>query len=121
MYTKQELRELRDLLIDRKNKEAQTEHLFGNYFKPGWVTASYIYSTLLSYSEPSDFERYLLSMAQQAKNAPEDPQGTDFVLAYNLFFGDISAAPHHIHDSFELISAWRLKSPNAINSTQYPL
>jgi hypothetical protein len=107
MYTKTELRQLRDLLIEKRNSEAFN-------FSPGWVTASYIYDTLLLYSNPSELEAYMASMAIPVRGLPVGVDETDFVLAYDLLFGDISTAPLHINDAFELISVWRMRSPNSM-------
>ena len=106
MYTKEELRSLRDLLIRMKNETSFD-------FRDGWSTVSYIYEVLIDSCDPEKFESYITCMANQAKHITSGPEDVDYTLAYNIFFGDISSAPLHINDAFELIAVWRLKSPNS--------
>jgi len=105
VYTKEELRALRDSLVKEAN------NLFN--FKPGWPTASYIYKALMDSCDPQKLESYMSYWANLAKYAYIGPEDVDYTLAYDLFFGDISVAPLHINDALDLIATWRLKSPNS--------
>jgi len=106
MYTKKELRDLRDLLIEAKNRASFD-------FRQGWPTVSFIYEVLMDSCDPEKFESYITSMYNQAKCLESGPEDIDYTVIYNLFIGDISVAPLHINDAFELIATWRLKSPNS--------
>jgi hypothetical protein len=65
------------------------------------------------YNEPEDFKNSITSSAERVKDIYVSPEEIDYVLAYNLLFGDISIVPLHLNDIFEIISIWRLKNPNS--------
>jgi hypothetical protein len=105
MYTKKELQDLRDLLIKKINRCPD--------YRPGGATVFGICEILMENCDPQKFESYMSYMANLAKCASTGPEDIDYKLSYDLFFGDISSAPLHINDAFELIAVWRLKSPNS--------
>ena len=105
MHTKSSLRQLRDNIFEsRKNQPYQG----GSVSK----TASYVYDIIAIYNEPKDIFIQMRNDATQALGLPLDPNSdTDFVLAYNLVFGDISTAPLHINDALEPVAKWRMEQP----------
>lgn len=103
MHTKKDLSDLRNTLIEKKNDFD---------FRAGWSTVWYIYNAITIHNEPSDLEKYMKTTAKQVKGLPVASEDVDYVLAYDILFGDITTVPIHINDAFELISAWRLKNPD---------
>lgn len=105
MHTKKELQNLRDILIKEVNRCPD--------YRDGRATVYYICHVLMDTCDPEKLEAYMSSMANLAKHAFTGPEDIDYTLAYDIFFGDISSAPLHINDAFELIAIWRLKSSNS--------
>ena len=108
MYTKNELHTLRDLLAEKVN----TQH----DYRSGWATVDYIYDALTIFDDPTKLQENIAHYASRVKGIHLMSEEVDYGLAYDLLFGDISVVPLHINDIFELISVWRLKSPNAIDA-----
>jgi len=105
MHTKEQLRDLRDLLILERNSPTFND----GYFRDYWQTKSFIYEALCDSTEPHEVKGSMLTYCAMSKNLPCVPPDTDYKLAYDLIFGDISVAPLHINDALEPIAKWRLK------------
>jgi hypothetical protein len=110
MYTKNQIRELRDAVIKEKDSDQYV-------YAPEGATARYVCETVMYESEPEKIEQKIKSFADFARVNEcdaihcHDPKAINYQLAYDILFGDISVAPLHINDALETVAKWRLKQP----------
>ena len=103
-YTKEEIMELRDLVIAEKNRNASL-----NSFESYTKTVRYITQLLEVYMDPKELEKQMKDYAEFSKHMPAGPYDTDYALAYDLLWGDLCSALLHINDALETVAVWRLK------------
>ena len=111
MYTKEQLEELKDIIIkDQNDRSRDTALLFAVHTK----TLNYILNMLLFNKKPheikNEMKKYsdILRPLQRKHIDPENE--TDYELAYEILFGDISIAPICLNDALAPIAKWRLSN-----------
>lgn len=91
-------------------RNSNTYNNYG-YCKNYWQTRDFIYETLCYSTYPHKVKVSMLTYCVLSKNIPRVLPDTDYKLAYDLIFGDISVAPLHINDALEIVAKWRLRQP----------
>jgi len=106
MYTREQLTELRDLLLKARNARKEP-------FEPHSWTMNYIIDMLCTESKIGKLQREMKHAAEAVRHIPANENSQiDYTLAYDLIFGDISSAPLHINDLLEPVAIWRMKQPS---------
>jgi hypothetical protein len=103
MYIKEQIRELRDMMLKEQNSSLYLGSIFGK-------TAQHILDNIMYESDSAKIENSMKTYATiKLSYEPHSNDETNYKLAYDLLFGDISVAPLHINDALETVAKWRLR------------
>lgn len=100
MYTKEQLRELRDKLITRAQNAEFAFEAHGR-------TANFIKEMLSLYNDPDELEEKMQEFRKSQHDLPND-YTIDYRLAYDLIFGDYEVTPLYVNTVLDTIVVWRL-------------